>query len=62
MYDYEIKYAYWSYMNFDQSKFYYDQYVITEIVSSVHNNVDTCICTRTFCEYLVTVIDLHCPL
>ena len=29
-------------------------------MSSLHNNVN--ICTNVFCEYLATVIDLHCPL
>ena len=42
------------------SRFDYDLYAISEIMLSVHNNVD--ICTRTFCEYPVLVIDLHCPL
>ena len=51
---------YRSYKNFDQSKFKDDQYVISEIMSCLHNDVN--LCTRAFCEYLGTVIDLHCPL
>ena len=51
---------YRSHKNFDQSKFKYDLYVTSEIMSSAHNNVN--LCTRAFCEYLATVIDLHFPL
>ena len=51
---------YRSYKNFDQSKFKDDLYVISEILSCLHNDVN--LCTRAFCEYLVIVIDLHCPL
>ena len=31
-----------------------------EITSSVHNDIN--VCTRTFCEYHVTVFDLYHPL
>ena len=51
---------YRSYKNLDQSKFKDDLYVISEIMSCLHNDVN--LCTRAFCEYLGTVIDLHCPL
>ena len=51
---------YRSYKNFDQSKFKYDLYVISEILSSVYDDIN--LCTRVFCEFLVTVIDLYCPL
>ena len=53
-----IKYR--SYRNFDESKLNYDLYVLSEIMLSVDNNVN--VCTGTFCEYLATIIDLHCPL
>ena len=53
-----IKYR--SYKNFDESKFNYDLSVLSEIMLSVNNNVN--VCTGTFCEYLATIIDLHCPL
>ena len=53
-------FRYRSYKNFDQSKFKYDLYVISENLSCPQNDVN--LCTRAFCEYLVTVIDLHCPL
>ena len=53
-----IKYR--SYKNFDESKFNYDLYVLSEIMLLVNNNVN--VCTGTFCEYLATIIDLHCPL
>ena len=46
--------------NFDQSKFLCDLYVISEIMSSLHNHVN--ICSNVFCEYLATVIEWHCPL
>ena len=51
---------YRSYKNFDQSKFKDDLYVISEIMSCLH--IDVNLCTHAFCEYLGTVIDLHCPL
>ena len=44
---------YRSYKNFDQSKFKDDLYVISEIMSCLHNDVN--LCTRAFCEYLGTV-------
>ena len=53
-----IKYR--SYKIFDESKFNYDLYVISDIMLSVNNNVN--VYTGTFCEYLATIIDLHCPL
>ena len=53
-----IKYR--SYRNFDQSKFNCDLYVLSEIMLSYNNNVNVCPCI--FCEYLATLIDLHCPL
>ena len=38
---------YRSYKTFDQSKFKYDLYVISEIMSCLHNDVN--LCTRAFC-------------
>jgi len=52
--------SYRSYKNLDKESFIHDLYMLSNVMSSAQNNVD--LWTRSFCEYLTTVIDSHCPL